>query len=182
MSRSDRKTGSKAWRTYPSQSARESIEQLARESEEVANGVSGLKGWELTLLADGMHGGGRREVWEDLLRHIGEVEALADEAAPKIAKYGPRLPPSKSLDETSAKLREICDHLEAGGSLSKLVLLTHPSWKKTLNACDVDIGNILESAAVESLHALAKVQLDESGCGAVGGSRRKPLEWLPRRS
>ncbi len=157
---SDRATGRKAWCAFPSQSARNSIKQLARECGEVANGLRDLEGWELTVLEAGMRGRGFRQVWEDLLRHIGEVEALADDAAPLIAEYGPRLPPSNSLDQTSAKLREICDHLEAGGSLSKWVLLTHPSWKAFLEACDVGMGNIREPAAVESLRALAQLQLD----------------------
>ena len=90
LDESDRATGRKAWRSYPSQQARDSIEQLARESEEAVDGIRDLNDWEWTLLEAGRRGRGFRQVWEDLLRHIGEVEALADKAAPLIAKHGPR--------------------------------------------------------------------------------------------
>ncbi|MCY3801528.1 MAG: AAA domain-containing protein [Chloroflexi bacterium] len=156
---SDRKTGSNAWRTYPSQSARETIEQLARESEEAANDLRHLENWDRTLLEAGRLGGGYRQVWEDLLRLIEEVQTQAQETAPLIAKYGPRLPTSEPFDQMSDKLREICDHLQAGGKLNKLVLFRNRSWKTLLEACDVGMGDTREPAAIESLRALAHLQL-----------------------
>ena len=88
---SDRVTGRSAWSTYPGHAASESTKQLAQDAKEAANSVRHLSGWELTVLEAGMREGGYREVWEDLLRDIGDMKALADEAAPLIAKHGPRL-------------------------------------------------------------------------------------------
>ena len=156
---SDRVTGRKFWHAYPSQAKSRSIEQLAKDSGEAADSIRDLPGWEFSLLEAGMRGGGHRQAWEDLLVEIKEVRELADQAAPRIAQYGPRLPKAIPLDRTAAILHEISAHLAEGGSLGRLARLWHRPWDAVLTACKVEVGSARDPAAVDSLYALSKLEL-----------------------
>ena len=156
---SDRVTGRKFWHVYPSQAERRSIEQLADDSGEAAESMRDLHGWEFSLLEAGVRGGGHRQAWEDLLSEINGVRELADQAAPRIAHFGPRLPKAIPIDQTAAALHEISAHLAKGGSLGRLSRIRHRTWDSVIRACSVEVGSAHDPAAVDSLYALSKLDL-----------------------
>ncbi len=86
-------------------------------------------GWFLSAIAAGREGGPRRQAWEDLLADIQSVYALAAQAQPLLLTYDPFLPEDCLPGHLEKVLDAVIAHLEHGGKLSGLTLLTHRDWK-----------------------------------------------------
>lgn len=159
---SDRETGQGAWRREPSADELHEIERLALASQEAADQVRDLSDWELEVLDAGRQGGGFRQVWDDLLSHVTRAQLRADEAAPRVARRGPRLPGGRPIEETARIIDEIYECVARGSSLTRWVMLRHREWARTLNACSVAVGSVREPESVAALHAIAQLELSRA--------------------
>ncbi|MBO0792757.1 MAG: AAA family ATPase, partial [Ktedonobacteraceae bacterium] len=94
--------------------------------------------WRLAVIADGRQGGVARQVWDDLITKIKQVENLALQAQPLSLEYDLVLPDSLVSSHTEQVLSEILKQVERSGHLNGLALLLHRDWKTLLEQAQVN--------------------------------------------
>lgn len=95
--------------------------------------------WRPHAIVAGMHGGSAREVWEKIISKIeGACEASAQHSLVLHHKAG--LSDAFTVVRQQQLASEICMHLESGGKLGMLQLLTKQEWRKYINSVTVAAG------------------------------------------
>ncbi len=156
LQKADTTSGASAWKTDAAVDPGE-LEALAGEAERAAADIRGLTPWELEVLDAGVRGGGFRTAWDELIAQVGETNALAEVLRPLVARVGPQLPPGFTPEECASVFGRLRLHLESGGSIGRLVLLTHRDWARALSDAQVAQGSTKDTAAIEALEALARL-------------------------
>ncbi|MDP3209075.1 MAG: hypothetical protein Q8M65_07990, partial [Rhodoglobus sp.] len=151
----DRAFASDLWHSQPGVDAVTSIEERIAAADAVATTLADAAEWEWRVLDAGRRGGGFRETWEHLLHEIGDLEQLADGAAPLLGRRGPRLADDIPIDRLRTTLRAMQQHAQGGGSFGRMTLMFRAEWSKTLSACSVATGRTDDPEALDALVVLA---------------------------
>jgi very-short-patch-repair endonuclease len=157
LERSDTTTGASAWTSEGATPDLVALEAIAAEAERAASDIRGLAPWELEILEAGIRGGGFRDTWDNLLTQVAEADALAEVMRPLAARLGPELPTAMTPEECAVIFGRIRSHLESGGTLGRLTLLTHRDWARALTEARVAHGTTRDTTAVEALEVLARL-------------------------
>ncbi|GCE12396.1 AAA domain-containing protein [Tengunoibacter tsumagoiensis] len=93
--------------------------------------------WRLAAIAAGRAGGPSRQIWDDLIAKIEQVESLALQAQPLLIEHDPTLLESAFSLQTERTLDEILKHVERSGRLKGMALLLHRDWKALIEQAQV---------------------------------------------
>ncbi len=114
--------------------------------------------WRLVAIGAGHAGDLEREPWESLLRLIESVRQESLQAKEALLSHGPVLAADSPLEDQERSLAEIVAHLESGGSLSTLTLLTRRSWKKLIELVRVGQTKPTRIEHFQALLSLARLR------------------------
>ncbi|GHO76996.1 disulfide isomerase [Ktedonobacter sp. SOSP1-85] len=93
--------------------------------------------WRLTAIAAGRAGGANRQIWDDLIAKIEQVESVALQAQPLLLEYDPSVPESAFSPQTERALDDILKHVEHSGRLKGMTLLLHRDWKTLIEQVQI---------------------------------------------
>ncbi len=139
------------WDCSPTEAGLEEIENLGGQLRCAIEPIDGNQMWKLEAIAAGRRGGPSREPWDKLLALIDTVSNKAASAQESLIRYAPTLSDKIPLETQERIVQEIVNHLEGGGKLGPLTLLTHLSWKRLIHQTRVDPG---QPRFVEDFRAL----------------------------
>ncbi|MEI6846804.1 MAG: AAA domain-containing protein [Chlorobiaceae bacterium] len=113
--------------------------------------------WRPHAIVVGIHGGTAREVWEQVISKIEEAcEASAQHSL--VLHHKPKLSGAFSVIRQKQLATEICIHLEGGGKLGMLQLVTKSEWRKFIGTSSVSAGNPAHRDHFDALHKLAHLE------------------------
>jgi len=139
------------WECPPTEAGLEDLEALGAQMRCAIESTDGSQMWKLEAIAAGRSGGLSREPWDKLLSMIDTVSHEAASAQETLIRYGPFLSDKMLLEAQERIVQEILRHLNGGGKLGPLTLLTHPSWKRLIHQTRVAPG---QPRFVEDFRAL----------------------------
>ncbi|MCZ6620436.1 MAG: hypothetical protein O7C72_00805 [Deltaproteobacteria bacterium] len=139
------------WECPPTEAGLEDLEALGAQMRCAIESTDGSQMWKLEAIAAGRSGGLSREPWDKLLSMIDTVSHEAVSAQETLIRYGPFLSDKMLLEAQERIVQEILRHLNGGGKLGPLTLLTHPSWKRLIHQTRVAPG---QPRFVEDFRAL----------------------------
>ena len=113
------------------------MKDLSRRARRVMKNVDADNPWQLDAIDAGRLGGPHREPWDDLLAMIATACALAASAKIHLMRHDPRLSAAPALPDQKRIVAEILRHLEGGGKLRWLVLLSRRGWKTWIDGASV---------------------------------------------
>src|SRR5579884_157005 len=125
--------------------------------------LNSAEAWEYAVMEAGRNAE-RRRLWDDLFALIEQTAEAGLRAEQALLERDPVLNVALPQEEQIGLLDAICAHLQKGGRLSFLVLLTKPAWKQLLQSTTVK-GRKPES--IEDFQALQAV--------AYAATRRQEL-------
>lgn len=113
--------------------------------------------WRPHAIVVGMYGGTAREVWECIITKIEEsCEAYAQSAL--VLHHRPKLSEAFPVVRQKQLACEICVHLENGGKIGMLQLMTKTEWRKFINSSSVAAGAPNHRDHFDALHKLANLE------------------------
>ena len=139
------------WECSPTEAGLEDLEALGAQMRCAIESIDGSQMWKLEAIVAGRSGGLSREPWDKLLSMIDTVSHEAASAQETLIRYGPFLSDKMLLEAQERIVQEILRHLNGGGKLGPLTLLTHPSWKRLIHQTRVAPG---QPRFVEDFRAL----------------------------
>ena len=136
--------------------------KLLQELESVKFMLSDEEPWLREVLFAGWMGGGRRRMWDDLVRAAnGLVEDAADTMS-RIAERDAKLPPGEVAEDVESILAEIVRYLQSGRRLNLVTKLTKSRWHKLIADCRTygreprdlgDFATLLDAARLQRKRA-----------------------------
>ncbi|HKW98041.1 MAG TPA: AAA domain-containing protein [Bryobacteraceae bacterium] len=129
--------------------------KLARAAQHVRN----AQPWQLSAMLAGYHGGEQQTPWENLLALIDEAWDCSSKSQESFVCYEPALPGEFPVEESCATSEAISTHLDRGGSLSFLTLVTRSSWKKFIRTSRVATGEPKLPEHFQALRNMARLNL-----------------------
>jgi very-short-patch-repair endonuclease len=134
LAQQDLDWGESHWKDHSPLSIEE-VEELEQDlSETLYSSLGEASEWQLEALEAGRRGGGRKEIWEELLTLIERTASLADEYEPRRIAHSPQLFDGEPASEQAEIAKQIIGHLENEGSLGTLTLLWHSDWKEHIDS------------------------------------------------
>jgi len=142
--------------------------------------------WRPHAIVVGIHGGTARKVWEKVISKIEEAcEASAQHSL--VLHHNPKLSDAFTVVRQKQLTSEICVHLEGGGKLGMLQLVTKGEWRKFIGSASVTAGNPAHRDHFDALHRLAHLESTRSELeslwdvlvGQVTGTPFKSLGMSP---
>ncbi|MCW3098349.1 MAG: Protein of unknown function (DUF559)/UvrD/REP helicase [Chthonomonadaceae bacterium] len=136
------------------------IETLARISDSLTSGIGALQNaesWEWELVNAGQNPE-RVRLWESLFALVTEVESEAIRAERAVLEQNPVLHPEMPKAEQEHLLAEITAHLQRGGKINALTLLTKPNWRQFLNGATVKGRKPESPEAFAALLSLSRIE------------------------
>jgi very-short-patch-repair endonuclease len=113
--------------------------------------------WRPYAISSGIHGGTAREVWERIISKIEEAcEAGARHSL--VLHHQPRLSPEFSAARQRQLASEITAHLENGGKLGMLQLVTRSEWRSFIKTAKVTAGSPSQKDHFDAIHRLAHLE------------------------
>jgi very-short-patch-repair endonuclease/superfamily I DNA/RNA helicase len=138
--------------------------------------------WRPYAITAGIHGGTERQVWERLISKI-------EEACDANARHGllmhhrPRLSEALPVVQQRQITIEICEHLDLGGKLGFLQLVTRTGWRKFIGTASVAAGRPNHRDHFEALaHAAhletARVEIEDLWNELIGQRANASFDTL----
>jgi very-short-patch-repair endonuclease len=139
---------------WDSQTASDGAVDFDRISQQLASVLEQLRSadrWQLSPMLAGYYGAQHRKSWDGLLNLIEATWYAASDSQDALIRHQPKLPTHVPVEFSSLVVKEIVSHLERGGKLSFLVLLTRPEWRNLIRSSRVAAG---QPSLLEHFHAL----------------------------
>ncbi len=118
--------------------------------------------WKLDAVASGLPARAAAvSSWTELITRLEQLLNQAQQKLGLLLDYNCELDPSTPFERQRTVANEIRSHLESGGTLSAVRLVTRPTWRKFLNAVKVNGRNpiaIKDFIAIEACAALAEAR------------------------
>ena len=167
------------------------IETLSRISANLTSGIAALQSaeaWEWELVNAGQNPE-RYRLWEALFALVAQAEAEAIRVERAVLEQNPVLHPDMPREEQERLLAEITAHLQGGGRIHALLLLTKPTWRQFLGGATVrgrKPETLEEYSALLSLVRLDRQRADltrrwELQVTAIGGPALQGTPGPPER-
>ena len=139
LERADRSTGGSFWEEGLFDASETELLNAATALRESVSLLMDAPAWKLDAVAAGSSDSGEgREPWNTLIDRLEELQATARSTRGFVLDHGPILAPNMPLAEQLQVLAEIETHLEAGGTLGILALISKPRWRQVMRASRVE--------------------------------------------
>jgi hypothetical protein len=138
--------------------------------------------WRPYAITAGIHGGTERQVWERLISKIEEAcEANARHGL--LMHHRPRLSEALPIVQQRQITIAICEHLDLGGKLGFLQLVTRTEWRKFIGTASVAAGRPNHRDHFEALaHAAhleaARIEIEDLWNDLIGRRANIPFNTL----
>ncbi|WP_338864761.1 AAA domain-containing protein [Myxococcus stipitatus] len=154
------------WSTAPNAEEPTDFDELATQCLTTMAPLGSTEEWKLSAIAAGMEGEAETDSWKALIEQVRRVRAEALSAHELLLQHAPENTAEMAFEEQQQVLADIQQHLENGGKLGTLTLLTHPSWKRVIRGSRVEAGEPRERIHFQALAAtLGLKRLRQSLCG-----------------
>lgn len=122
--------------------------------------------WRPYAICSGIHGGTAREVWERIISKIEEAcEANARHSL--VLHLQPRLSSEFTPVRQKQIASDIMAHLESGGKLGMLQLVTRAEWRSFIKTATVSAGSPAHKDHFDALHRLAHLEETRQELGSL---------------
>jgi very-short-patch-repair endonuclease len=108
------------------------LRSLAEAAKAAAADVSAAPDWYLAAAAAGDANEAERIPWLEMAQLLQEAERTARDQRLAMVRYGPQLCDALAPGEAITRIREVRDHVAAGGGLGWLTLMLHGHWRKVV--------------------------------------------------
>ncbi|HET8923947.1 MAG TPA: AAA domain-containing protein [Candidatus Acidoferrum sp.] len=169
------------WQSGASQGTPDELEALGANLAQAVEPLSGKEKWKLAAVYAGKYSGAHRQPWEQLVSSIRLVHREAANAQESLVKFGPHLPDGPGLEDQQRLAREILAHLENGGKLGSLTLLTHKAWSQFIESAKVNNSHPRLPAHFDALQKLAHLKNLRQELSARWDRQAAPLGAPPSR-
>lgn len=95
--------------------------------------------WRPYAIVSGILGGTQKLVWERLIENIEQAAELQSQLALHV-QHSPTVDSNQAIHVQKRVIEEICDHVENGGKLGFMQLVTRSEWKQFIKASSVTSG------------------------------------------
>jgi len=126
------------WQSGSVQGSPEELEVLSASLRQAVEPLSGKEKWKLAAVYAGKHGDAHREPWDQLVSFIRVVHREAAKSQESFVKHGPHLSDNMSCEDQVRIAGEIVAHLDNGGKLGSVTLLTHRAWSQFIESTKVN--------------------------------------------
>lgn len=153
-------------------------------SEQVAIHIQDASPWQAQAMLSGYQGTGEANPWESLLGLIEETWKCRAGSIDLLLTYDPSLPADWPHGELRDVAEDIWLHVQNGGGLSAVRLVTRPNWKRFLRGARIASGKPKVSEHFDALHRAASECSSRTTCFPVGeanGTPRGNHHCRPRR-
>src|SRR2546429_1928718 len=152
---------SELWESGAPEGTTEEFEALIANLTQAVAPLCGNDKWKLAAVYAGKYGGAHRQPWEQLVNLVRRVHQEAANAEESVVKYGPQLPDAPDLEEQLRVATEILGHLEQGGKIGSLTLLTHKAWNQFIDSAKVNRGRPRSLEHFRTLHKIGRASCRE---------------------
>ena len=165
------------------------LAQLLRDIAKEFSGNHRNQSWRPYAIVAGVQGGSHREVWEVFGKKISKAYELNSRHILTL-HFKPTLSGNMALAKQCEIIEEILAHLDQGGKLGAVKLMTRGEWRKLINTASVSTGRPNRREHFTALHCLARLmqareeisQLWEQLIAARGGSAFSDLGSNPEQA
>jgi very-short-patch-repair endonuclease len=166
------------WRESASEDVK-SLDELSERTGIVVDQITSASSWQLAPMLAGYRGTQQRQPWESLLDLIDNACQTLWSAQDALIQHQPQLPDDLTLEASLRTAKEILAHLENGGSLSALALITRPTWRSFIRGSHVATGEARRPEHFQALFCLADLSIVRQQVIARWDAQLVPL-GLPR--
>src|SRR5437773_6965 len=137
LSMEDLEFRSDLWQSGAAQGSPEELEVLSASLRQAVEPLSGKEKWKLGAVYAGKYGDAHREPCDQLISFIRVVHREAAKSQESFVKHGPHLSNNLAYEDQERIAGEIFAHLDNGGKLGSVTLLTHRAWSQFIEATKV---------------------------------------------
>src|SRR2546429_1325865 len=137
LSMEDLEFRSDLWLSGAMQGSPEELEVLSASLRQAVEPLSGKEKWKLAAVYAGKYGDAHRVPWDQLVSFVRLVHREAAKSQESFVKHGPHLSDNLSYEDQERIAGEIFAHLDNGGKLGSVTLLTHRAWSQFIEATKV---------------------------------------------
>src|SRR5438876_634410 len=137
LSMEDLEFRSDLWLSGVMQGSPEELEVLSASLRQAVEPLSGKEKWKLAAVYAGKYGDAHRVPWDQLVSFVRLVHREAAKSQESFVKHGPHLSDNLSYEDQERIAGEIFAHLDNGGKLGSVTLLTHRAWSQFIEATKV---------------------------------------------
>src|SRR5438046_3113039 len=137
LSMEDLEFRSDLWQSGAAQGSPEELEVLSASLRQAVEPLSGKEKWKLAAVYAGKYGDAHREPWDQLVSFVRLVHREAAKSQESFVTLGPHLSDNLSYEDQERIAGEIFAHLDNGGKLGSVTLLTHRAWSQFIEATKV---------------------------------------------
>ncbi len=138
LSMEDLEFRSDLWQSGSVQGSPEELDVLSASLRQAVEPLSGKEKWKLAAVYAGKYGDAHREPWDQLVSFIRVVHREAAKSQESFVKHGPHLSNNMSYEDQVRIAGEIVAHLDNGGKLGSVTLLTHRAWSQFIESTKVN--------------------------------------------
>src|SRR5262249_25731549 len=135
------------------------IQSLAADLVQAVEALSGNDKWKLAAVYSGKYGAAHRAPWDALVQFVRQVHRDAAQAQESFLKFGPKVPDDPAPEDQERVASQILAHLENGGKLGSIALLTHKSWKNFIESTKVNNVQPRKPEHFQALRQLLRLQM-----------------------
>lgn len=149
------------WSRPPRGADFEALALLARKLTALTDALTALVPWQRSVVAAGRAGGGEAELWRSFATLTHGVFETWQQHHTLLMEHVPEFTTIAPEPGDSTLLREIRDHLDAGGGFGRFTLLRKRAWKRLLEGCTVNgqrPGRAEHFAALSALVETAEIR------------------------
>ena len=167
------------WQSSAADGSAEEIQTLAADLVQAVEPLSGNDKWKLAAVYSGKYGGAHRAPWDALAQFVRQVHRDAAQAQESFLTFGPQVPDDPAPEDQERVAGEILAHLENGGKLGSITLLTHKSWKNFVEAAKVNNAQPRKAEHFQALRQLLRLQTLRKDLAARWDRQMAPLGAPP---
>jgi very-short-patch-repair endonuclease/DNA polymerase III delta prime subunit len=146
------------WQSGPAQGSPEELEVLSASLRQAVEPLSGREKWKLAAVYAGKYGDAHREPWDQLVSFIRLVHREAAKSQESFVKHGPHLSMNMSYEDQERIAGEIVAHLNNGGKLGSVTLLTHRAWSQFIESTKVNKSHPRLADHFQALGRMARLK------------------------
>ncbi len=146
------------WQSGAVQGSPEELEVLSASLRQAVEPLSGKEKWKLAAVYAGKYGDAHREPWDQLVSFIRLVHREAAKSQESFVKHGPHLSSNISCEDQERIAGEILAHLDNGGRLGSVTLLTHRAWSQFVESTKVNKAHPRLAEHFQALERMARLK------------------------
>jgi len=167
------------WQSSATQGSADELQTLAANLVQAVEPLSGDDRWKLAAVYAGKYGGAHCEPWDALVNFVRQVHREAAQAQESLLKFGPQVRNDPDPEDQESVAGEIHAHLEDGGKLGSITLLTHKSWKNFIESTKVNNAHPRRPEHFQALRQLLRLQILRKDLAARWDRQMAPLGASP---